>query len=145
MGKLRKNTALTGGLGDLQTSNVCNKKELGWERGFSIALLLLLWSSIGDRKTKNCEDLLDRSQTFKLVWIFQTNLLQTRYSTDNKILIVIFYYSVLNNVVIIYYREISQICAEEYFPGKGVLVQQFLRMYKNIIFSTRIFALETAR
>ena len=69
MGKLRKNTALTGGLGDLQTSNVCNKKELGWERGFSIALLLLLWSSIDDRKTKNCEDFLDRlSWTFKLVY-----------------------------------------------------------------------------
>ena len=70
-------------------------------------MLLLLWSSIGDRKTKNCEYLLDRNKTFKLVWISQTSLLYTRYSTDNKILIVIFYYSVLNNVVVINYRELS--------------------------------------
>jgi len=44
-------------------------KEIGCERGFSIAMLLLIWSSIGARETKNCEDLLDTSWTFKLVWI----------------------------------------------------------------------------
>ena len=145
MGKLRKNTALTRAGQGIYRLQMFVIKELGWERRFSIAMLLLLWSSIGDRKTKNCEDLLDRSQTFKLVWIPQTSLLYTRYSTDIKILIVIFYCSVLNNVVVINYRGISQICPGKYFHGKGVLVQQFLRMYKNIIFSTRIFALETVR
>ena len=126
MGKLRKNTALMGGLGDLQTSNVCNKKELGWERGFSIALLLLLWSSIDDRKTKNCEDLLDRSQTFKLVWISQTSLLYTRYSTDNKIIIIIFYYSVLNDVVVLIIVRYRRFVQESISPAK---VYQYSNFY----------------
>ena len=46
MGKLRKNIAITGGLGDLQTSNVCNK-EIRVGKGifnrYAIATLVFYW------------------------------------------------------------------------------------------------------